>query len=57
MAKVQEEEKRAEGTIQVKYYFKYFFSGGGVCGLIFLVLANILAQGAFIASDWWLSYW
>ena len=57
VAPVQEEEKRAAGTISVKYYLKYFYSGGGVFGLIVLVLANILAQLAFIMSDWWLAYW
>ena len=53
----QKEEGRAAGTVSMSVYVKFFHAGGGVIGIILLVLTNLLAQGTFILSDWWLSYW
>jgi len=57
VAPVQEEEKRQEGTVGLKVYLQYFWMGGGCIGIFCIILLNLLAQGAYICSDWWLSYW
>ncbi|XP_023930136.1 multidrug resistance-associated protein 4 isoform X1 [Lingula anatina] len=53
----QEEEQRAEGSVGWKIYRDYFKAGGGCCVFLLLVTLNILAQVAYVMSDWWLSYW
>ncbi|XP_067669590.1 ATP-binding cassette sub-family C member 4-like isoform X2 [Haliotis asinina] len=54
---VQEEEQRQEGTVGLGVYVKYFRAGTGIFVFILLVLLNLLAQTAYIMSDWWLSRW
>ncbi|XP_048247853.1 ATP-binding cassette sub-family C member 4-like isoform X3 [Haliotis rufescens] len=54
---VQEEEQRQEGTVGFGVYVKYFKAGTGIFMFILLVLLNLLAQTAYIMSDWWLSRW
>ncbi|KAK3096011.1 hypothetical protein FSP39_021917 [Pinctada imbricata] len=53
----QEEEERKEGTVGLKVYYEYFKAGAGVFKFIILVLLNLIAQAAYVGSDWWLSYW
>ncbi|XP_069104134.1 ATP-binding cassette sub-family C member 4-like isoform X2 [Argopecten irradians] len=52
-----EEEDRREGTIGWKVYFNYFKAGSGIFSFTILVLLNLLAQTAYVMSDWWLSIW
>ena len=52
-----EEEGRATGTIAASVYFLYIYLGTGVIGCILFVILNALAQGTFVAADWWLSHW
>ncbi|XP_054637104.1 multidrug resistance-associated protein 4 isoform X2 [Dunckerocampus dactyliophorus] len=51
------EESRAEGSIGVKLYIKYWRAGASIFILLVVILLNILAQVAFIVQDWWLAYW
>ena len=57
MAPVQEEEHRKQGSIGWRTYVKYFHAGASVLTLLVLLVINIIAQLAYIMSDWWLSYW
>ncbi|XP_025080220.1 multidrug resistance-associated protein 4-like isoform X3 [Pomacea canaliculata] len=52
-----EEEQRQEGTVGLKIYVEYFKAGSGIIKFIVLVLINLVAQGTYITSDWWLSRW
>lgn len=52
-----EEEERKEGTVGWSVYFEYFKAGSGLFTFIILVIINLLAQGSYIASDWWLAHW
>ncbi|XP_064615565.1 LOW QUALITY PROTEIN: ATP-binding cassette sub-family C member 4-like [Liolophura sinensis] len=54
---LQEEEERREGTIGMGVYKHYFMAGANIIMLIILALINIIAQTAFVMSDWFLSYW
>ncbi|XP_033100013.1 multidrug resistance-associated protein 4-like [Anneissia japonica] len=50
-------ESKAIGTVSFRVYRRYIGAGGGICFLLLYVLANILVQTLYNASDWWLSYW
>ncbi|XP_060072940.1 ATP-binding cassette sub-family C member 4-like isoform X1 [Ylistrum balloti] len=52
-----EEEERKGGTIGWRVYFDYFKAGSGIFSFTILVLLNLLAQTAYVMSDWWLSIW
>ncbi|XP_033761066.1 multidrug resistance-associated protein 4-like isoform X2 [Pecten maximus] len=52
-----EEEERKGGTIGWKVYYNYFKAGSGIISFTILVLLNLLAQTAYVMSDWWLSIW
>ncbi len=57
VAPVREEEKREVGTVSPAIYVKYFWTGGGCLGIFLFILLNVLAQGAYLSTDWWLAYW
>ena len=57
MVQLPEEEERRQGTVTGRVYLDYFMAGAGVFKSIVLIILCLLAQGAYIASDWWLSYW
>ncbi|XP_033124996.1 multidrug resistance-associated protein 4-like [Anneissia japonica] len=50
-------ESKAISTVSFRVYRRYIGAGGGICFLLLYVLANILVQTLYNASDWWLSYW
>ncbi|XP_017911794.1 PREDICTED: multidrug resistance-associated protein 4-like [Capra hircus] len=50
-------EDHLEGKVGVKTYNDYFTAGAQWFSLIFLILANIAAQVAYVLQDWWLAYW
>ncbi|XP_036687279.1 multidrug resistance-associated protein 4-like [Balaenoptera musculus] len=50
-------ESYSEGRVHFKTYVNYFTSDAHWLIIIFLVLANIAAQVAYVLQDWWLSYW
>ena len=52
-----EAEERGEGTVGWKVYLEYFKAGAGILKFLLLAILCLAAQGAYIASDWWLSYW
>ncbi|XP_052782620.1 ATP-binding cassette sub-family C member 4-like isoform X3 [Mya arenaria] len=52
-----EEEERHEGTVGFKVYIEYFKAGAGILKFLLLTFLCLAAQGAYIVSDWWLSYW
>ncbi|CAK6978679.1 ATP-binding cassette sub-family C member 4-like isoform X1 [Scomber scombrus] len=51
------EESRGQGTIGVGLYVKYLRAGANILVLVLVILANILAQVAYIMQDWWLAHW
>ena len=57
MVQLPEEEERKAGTVGMKVFYEYFKAGAGIFKFILLVFLNIVAQAAYVGSDWWLSYW
>ncbi|XP_062612836.1 ATP-binding cassette sub-family C member 4-like isoform X2 [Saccostrea cucullata] len=55
--KQPEEEERREGRVGWWVYFRYFQAGSGPIKFPLLVLVNLVAQAAYIMSDWWLARW
>ncbi|KAG5204282.1 hypothetical protein JEQ12_002258, partial [Ovis aries] len=50
-------EGHLEGKVDFKTYKNYFTAGAHWPVIIFLILANIAAQVAYVLQDWWLAYW
>ncbi|KAG5204285.1 hypothetical protein JEQ12_002261 [Ovis aries] len=50
-------EDHLEGKVDFKTYKNYFTAGVEWPVIIFLILANIAAQVAYVLQDWWLAYW
>lgn len=55
--KLPEEEERKDGQVGLWVYFKYFQAGSGPIKFPVLFLLNVIAQAAYIISDWWLARW
>ncbi|XP_077957966.1 ATP-binding cassette sub-family C member 4-like isoform X1 [Gasterosteus aculeatus] len=51
------EESSAQGNIGVRLYVKYLKAGAGVVLLLIVIALNLLAQVAYIMTDWWLAHW
>ncbi|XP_076435453.1 ATP-binding cassette sub-family C member 4-like isoform X2 [Babylonia areolata] len=52
-----EEEERQKGTVGIRVYVEYFKNGAGCFKFFLLIFFNLVAQGTYIMSDWWLSIW
>ncbi|XP_071159454.1 ATP-binding cassette sub-family C member 4-like isoform X3 [Mytilus edulis] len=52
-----EEEERQEGTVGWKVYYEWLKNGCGPFKFIILILLNLLTQGLYVTSDWWLALW
>ncbi|XP_048764978.2 ATP-binding cassette sub-family C member 4-like isoform X2 [Ostrea edulis] len=52
-----EEEERREGGVGWWVYYRYFQAGSGPLKFSVLVILNLIAQAAYILSDWWLARW
>jgi hypothetical protein len=55
--KLPEEEERKEGRVGWWVYYRYFQAGSGPLKFPIMVILNLLAQAAYIISDWWLARW
>ena len=53
----QVKEQRSSGSVKASIYTKYFTSGSGWIGFIFMITMNILTQALYSGSDIWLAYW
>ena len=51
------DERHDAHTVTWRIYVNYFSSGAGISKMFVLAVVFIIAQGALIASDWWLSRW
>ena len=52
-----ESRARHSGNVNWRVYGRYFTSGGSWFGLILLILFQLIYQGIYITSDYWLSFW
>ncbi|XP_057563502.1 ATP-binding cassette sub-family C member 4-like [Hippopotamus amphibius kiboko] len=50
-------ENYSEGIVHFKTYKNYFTGGADQFIIIFLIVASIAAQVAYVLQDWWLSSW
>ena len=53
----QVKEQRSTGAVKTSVYTKYFTSGAGWTGFIFMIVMNLITQAMYSGSDIWLSYW
>lgn len=52
-----EEEERQEGTVGWRVYYEWLRNGCGPFKFFILLLLNLLTQGLYVMSDWWLALW
>ncbi|CAG2238338.1 ABCC4 [Mytilus edulis] len=52
-----EEEERQEGTVGWTVYYEWLKNGCSPFKFIILILLNLLTQGLYVTSDWWLALW
>ena len=50
-------EEKQVGSVGLQLFVKYFLHGGGWPSFIFVILSNLVCQGLYSASDWWITYW
>jgi hypothetical protein len=51
------DEEMTHGDISWRVYWSYFSSGSSCCAIIVLIVAGILTQVVFTATDFWLQFW
>lgn len=56
-SKLQDEEKRGQGSIGFTYYKAYFKAAGGYCIMFFIFFAFLLSQLTASFGDYFLTYW
>ncbi|KAI8512524.1 Multidrug resistance-associated protein 4 [Branchiostoma belcheri] len=51
------DEDRFEGSVSLRVYWDYLTAGFGKFGLLLSLVLNIVYQGSYVFTDWWLAHW
>ncbi|XP_078589212.1 ATP-binding cassette sub-family C member 4-like [Branchiostoma floridae x Branchiostoma japonicum] len=53
----EQDEDRFEGSVSMKVYWDYLTAGFGKLGLVLSLVLNVVYQGSYVFTDWWLAHW
>ncbi|CAH1257942.1 ABCC4 [Branchiostoma lanceolatum] len=53
----EQDEDRFEGGVSLKVYWDYLTAGFGKLGLVLSLVLNVVYQGSYVFTDWWLAHW